>query len=292
MMRTALIFILTLFMPTAHLAASAQKGFAREKIQTIPSEDLEVLDDFFRDLLFFHPFGYTLFGDKPISFECYDFENLKKPDVFATSCRGYKTWEKYAHLFPNDHYIFLFYEDTIDEIYELTVINKKAFLEIVNKHMEKFAKVFGPEITPENLLKLIIQKGSIWNTPLKEWDDLVGIMLGFGKNNAEIVQKGAEIENRKPSLKKRRTDPSPGYNSTVEELKAIHSRLKSFSNEGRITLNYMRLPSFAAEPGHPETIQLKKKYTDQRKRITKHFYRKNVLELTFEQLCNPTTQDF
>ena len=264
----------------APLSASAQKEIAHEKMQNIPSADLKVLEGFFRELLFFQGFAYTLFGDKPVSTECFDLDNPEKPDMFATSCKGYKTWGKYAHLFPQEHYVFLFYEDADEYQCEMTLINKKAFLQIVDKHREKFAEVFGSEITPEKLLSLIVQKRCLWNTPMKDRDDLIGILLGYGKNNAELFQKREE-------LKKERTKPSASYCSMDEELEALNNRLQSFSGEGKITLNYMRFPGFAADHHHRETVQLKKKYAEQRKRITTHYFRKNVLEAT---LSNCTLQ--
>jgi hypothetical protein len=47
----------------------------------------------------------------------------------------------------------------------------------------------------------------------------------------------------------------------------------------------MRLPGFAADPELAETKRLRKKYINQRRRITQRFIRNDVLEIIMEQLC-------
>jgi hypothetical protein len=264
------------------LFASPQKNLAQHILSTIPAEELTVLEEFFRELLFAHGFAYTLFGDKPISIENYDRDHPEKPDVFATSCKGYKVWEKYAPLFPQRHYIFLFYEDPISDTYEITLINKQAFLQTTSRYGGKFLNTLTP--TPEKLLDLLIQNHSLENTSIRVREDLIGILLGYGENNAALFHRRHEITHRTRNLKKKNTKPSPGYCSTDEECAALNARLQAFSTEKRKSLNYMRLPGFVADPNHPETIQLKKKYIEQRKQITQRFSRRSVLEVVFEQL--------
>lgn len=277
------LFILHVFSFASCFAL--QKPSIGEQMQRIPREDLPILDRFFRELLFQKGFAYTLFGDKPISLDCFDLENLDKPDPFATSSEGYRTWEKYAHLFQGPHYLFLFYEDPAEALCELTLVNKRAFHQIISEHREKFAAFFGPNVSSEELLNLLIQKRSLWNTPMKERDDLIGILLGYGKNNADLFQRRSEIWGRKKKLSRNREKPSPGYHSVEEESQALNATLSSFSGERKITLSYMQLPSFVADRSHRETIQLKKKYTKQRKKMTALFSHRDALRTALEQFC-------
>jgi hypothetical protein len=175
--------------------------------KNILKEDVKILEIFFQDLLFQRGFAYTLFGNKPISIEYYDREDPNKPELFLSSAEGYKTWEKYAGLFPSREHIFLFYEDDQENLYEITLINKKAFHQVVTENREKFAAFFGPEINSEKLLNLLIQKRCLWNTPMKDRDDLIGILLGFGRHNAELFQKRSEIQSYRMRLTKYRTTP-------------------------------------------------------------------------------------
>ncbi len=271
------------------LFTSPQDGFAllpkeraKQVISTIPMKDREILDKFFRNLCFFYEFAYTLFGDKPISIEFFD---LDKEELFHTSAEGYMIWSKYANLFPSQKHIFLFYENKEQGYCEITLINKDSFRITTQNHLMKFAEVFGQEISPDKLLELIVEKRSLHNTPIGDRADLIGILLGYGKNNAELFQKRNEILMRGTGIRKKRIKPSQGYKCIEEELDALNACLKSFSSEGRISLNYMRLPGFAADPELVETKRLRKKYIDQRRRITQRFIQNDVLETIMEQLC-------
>jgi hypothetical protein len=286
MIHVILMSAILLSSPPFCFSTSTQKGEVEEKIQNISSEDRKTLEDFFRNLLFLQGFAYTLFGDKPISVECFDLNNAEKPELFRTSSCGYKTWEKYVHLFPQRSYVFLFYEDADKDLCEITLINKKAFRQIFDAHQEKFAKFFGSEINSDKLLDLLVQKRSLWNTLMKDRDDLIGILLGYGKINAELFQKRSEILRRKKGIKKKRVEPSPGYHSIDEEHKVLDASLQSFSQEGRFSLHYMHLPGFAADYNRADTVQLKKKYIEQRKWITQRYSQGKVLEITLQQLCN------
>jgi hypothetical protein len=80
-------------------------------------------------------------------------------------------------------------------------------------------------------------------------------------------------------------EPSAGYHSIEEELETLNTTLQSFSDDARVTLNYVRLPCFVADPNHKETKQLKKNYARLRRAITQRYSRRNALEITLEQLC-------
>lgn len=282
-LKTILMSAFMLFAPI-YVSASPLKSEVIERIQTIPLKDRERIEKLFRDHLFFYEFAYTLFGDKPVSSGCFDRKHEETPELFCIQPDGYLAWEKYAHLFPSKNYLFLFFEDMEADCYELTLINKQAFRRIVDKHREKFADVFGPDIHPEKLLNLLVQKRSLWNTPMRGRPDLIGILLGYGKTNAELFQKRSEILMSNPGIKKRRTQPSQSFDSIDEELNFLNASLKSFSNEGKVSLYFMHLPGFVACHQHEETVQLKQKYIQQRKYITQHYARRKVLETTLEQL--------
>jgi hypothetical protein len=280
-----LIGICFLFPFNICLSTLAQNECEAEKVYAnISIEDREVLEHFFRNLLFYQGFAYTLFGDKPISIEVFDLDNPKKPSLFRYSCQGCKTWEKYVPFLPKNNFIFLFCEYPEHDFCEISLINKRAFYQVVKEHQKEFRSFLGTN-DAEEVLQLLIQKQSLWNTPLKNRDDLIGLLLGYGKNNPQLFQKRREI--RGIELKKKRTTPSPGYASVEEELKALNASLKSFSSEEKFTLNYLRLPGFVVDQSLPETNLLKKKYIKQRKFITEQYAKKNLLEVTLKRLCSP-----
>jgi hypothetical protein len=279
-----------LCIPSTYISALVIKDPIAKAMDSIPLQDRKILEEFFRKLLFSQGFAFALFGDKPISVEYFDLEEKKK-ELFSTSPEGYKTWKKYVHLFPSRNYLFIFHEDLDKDECEITLINKKAFHQAMDKHREKFAEVLGPKMDSDTLLNLIVKKKSLWNTPIKDRDDLTGILLGYGKHNADLFHKRSEIEIRNRECKRKRTEPSPGYSTVEEELEILNTSLQSFSNEERVSLRLMRLPGFVADPKSEETNQLKKKYTQQRRRITQRFARGKILEITLKQLCSESPID-
>lgn len=255
---------------------------AHASLEQISPNDQVVLTEFFRKLLC--PFAYTLFGDKPVSTECFEI-NKESPDILRRpSYEGYRTWKKYVHLFPSKNYLFLFYEDIEDNYCEITLVNKQAVREAFEQNREKFIDVLGPKMDAEKLLDMIVQKKSLWKTPFRYREDLIGILLGFGKINAELFQKRNEILGKGPVIKKKRTEPSPGYASIDEELEALNTTLRVSNFTGKASLKYINLPGFVKDCNHPETQALIRKYKAQRKNITKRYSKGNILEVTLQQL--------
>ncbi|MBS0653581.1 MAG: hypothetical protein JSR39_08695 [Verrucomicrobia bacterium] len=260
-----------------------QSGHINHDVFSIAEEDRAVLEAFFRDLLFSEGFAFTLFGDKPISVNEYDTDNS---ELFSKSSAGYRTWSKYAPVLPESNYLFLFYENQMKGFFEITLINKRAVRKVFALNKDKFFNVFGSKISSDELISLIVEKGSLWNTAVKEREDIIGILLGYGRINAELFQKRSELGLRKGGIKKSRTKPSPGYRSTAEELKAISRMLRPFDPGKRNSLSFMSLPGFVADLSSNETILLKQKYTDQRKQITQKFAKGDILETVLEQLSS------
>lgn len=266
-MRKFFFFVLSMFSVLQISSQEKADGFILE-------QDRPVLDSFFREILFFEGFAYTLFGDKPVSICDY---NLKNTALFCHTPEGYKIWKKYAALLPSSNFLFLFYENSEKNSCELTLINKKAFRDIFDLHREKFVEIWGNEISSEVLLNLLTEKGSLWNTEVKEKDDLIGILLGYGKVNAELYQRRKELGFNKALAEKHRVNPP-------KELVAIVAALEPFAPQKPGSPHFMGFPGFMADHTKAETRSLKKKYTEQRKQITEIFSQGKVSEIVLQQL--------
>jgi len=279
--RDKIIMVLLLFSSLHASALSIQ-----ERLHSIPAKDHSDIGTLFRYLLFRSGFAYTCFGDKAISYDCFDLseevDRLDHQSPFALN-----TWKRYAHLFSSENFLFLFHEDLEEQLTEITLINKQAFKNVFDKHREIFASLFGPNMTADELLNLLIKKGSLWNTPMREREDLIGILLGYGEVNARLYQRKAEIIGRKMSaqhLQKVRLLPSEGYHTIDEELAYLRSHLKTVPDENPL-IYAIRLPSFVADKNHPQTLAILKKYREQRNCFSKKYEKGNVLEVTLKQLC-------
>jgi hypothetical protein len=274
---------------------SAVHASVREKMLSIPAEELEQLKALFNYLFLQHGFAYTLFGDKPMS---YDIILCESEGLFQASKHQFSLWKKFADLFPSKNYFFLFCgsDQERNNKFEITLINKKAFNEVFENNRKKFIEVFGKNITAEKLLNLMIEKKSPWNTPMKDRDDLMGMLFGYGKVNAELYYRREELEKIQGVYKKNikslqmvmkniKTAPSSEYASVEEELHDIEERL-SVCHRDNAQLKVMALPRFAADHAHPETVVLINKYKKQRMNIIRQYSHRCVLEATLEKLCS------
>src|ERR1700722_14701743 len=163
-------------------------------ISKIPKDDQLILDEFFQDLIFRSPFGYVLFGNKPISTFHYvnpfsDFyvmfriepENLKLK-------QGIECWRKHYKLFPSKDFLFVFFGDPlIDEYIEIALVNKKKYIEVVQKNFTHFQRVFGSNITAEKMLDKISYEEDFFENNLDY--EMLGILFGYGEFNSNLFQR-------------------------------------------------------------------------------------------------------
>ena len=258
----------------------------QERLHSISASDQKDITALFRYLLFRSGFAYTCFGDKAISYDCFDLleevDRLDHQSPFALNA-----WKKYAHLFPSQNFLFLFHENLEEQLAEITLINKRAFKEVFDVHHAAFVSLFGSDVTAEKLLNLLIKRGSMWNTPMRDHEDLIGILLGYGEINARLYQRRAEIIGRKMSvqrLQKVRLLPSEGFQTLDEELAHLKSHLENVPDENPFVYA-IRLPSFVADKKHPQTVEILNKYREQRNSFSKKYEKGNILEITLKQLC-------
>ena len=260
------------------------KEIAISKILSkIPLEEKWFLDYFFRTLLLKDSGAFVLNGTKPAG--CSDFlgpqyhqytihwRGYNKSTLFR---KGYETWKKYEHLFPSTSFCFSYYEDTDDDLIDVTLINKSLFLKAISDNIEDFKAVLGSDITPEILLEKIISKQAPLEKVLNHHPCLIGIVLGFGKHNSSLFYRRSLLE-KEFNLKKQDL-----IEQEVDKLK----EKQQFSDCKSDILLFSSLPRFAFDPTHPETQELHNKYTQQRKKFTNLHQHGTFLEVTLKNLVS------
>ncbi len=279
-------------------------------LRSLSEEDRESLEWLFLGL---HQAtcSYVLFGDKPMSIcsflnsepcysyndEVYDFidfsiNKLQLPNL--RMAKGWELWQKHKNSFPSSNF-FLLKNDDPGEI-TLVMINKSAFLKTVQDNIDAFKVVLGNEVNPKILLDLCVNSKNIFRDVLKYHDDLLGILLGYGKHNALLFSRRHQIAGiRKPqmlSLNQKPQVPSKGFATLEEEYHEIDSKLSFFNDDDIKDLNFllMGLPMFVADENHPETQSLKTKYKKQYKAIINQYKSGDFLEVTLKQFVNGYTQ--
>jgi len=143
----------------AFLQFPSKEKIILKKINSLPIEDVSAIDSFFRIFMLKGSGAYTLFGDKPISYEAY-FER-SAAEVTSSNRRywienkqirdGWKTWEKYQHLFPSDRYLLKAkYLD--DDWVEIILVNRTSFAEKIKENLHSFQEILGTAFSAEQLL--------------------------------------------------------------------------------------------------------------------------------------------
>lgn len=168
---------LLLRVPTLTASSAENVVYVREQLKKIPTQDKRALTLFFETLLADN-FAYTLFGSKPVSEEDYN-QGLnfhRKKSWLAT---GKKTWERYSSLFPSSRYVFKYESDKWRQ--SIILINKQAFLDVVQEYLPLFQSILGTDISPKKLLDKIQLDPyeKTLNHPV-----LIGLLYGYGYKNA------------------------------------------------------------------------------------------------------------
>jgi hypothetical protein len=271
------------------------------QLKKLSQEERKCLDLFFRSSFAFDGLGYTLFGDKPITAICYyepqgingDVDDFYESVVYFSSPEnlrnrhGWEIWQKYANLFPVKNYGVIQSKNFIENnCTAVLFLNKKAVLNTVRKNIDDFRAVLGAKITPEILLKQMLNSDDVFGKVLKNHQGLIGTLLGYGRHNAWLFQQREELDlmigRRRFSLKK----PSTCFSG--EEVRALDQRLAQFDDRGILDFNplLLGLPHFAADPHAEETKLLKIKYEKQYREIVYRYQQGDFLEITLGQLTS------
>lgn len=253
----------------------------QEIVKKISEEDQKNLKYLFHSVFLEQEGAYTLFGDKPVSMA---------GDFLIPSWRstiqgyigilgnGWKTWEKYKHLFPIRKYIIVseryqFKKSGIVSFY-IFVINKKKFIDVINKNIFLFEKLLNRKINPEQMLFDIETGKSSVYTSINRNETLLGILLGYGAHNASLY--GKKI----------------GYKSYGKGLlKPIPIKLQC-SDETFYPMMILHPVQYSADLDHPETKALQRKYRELRGKISQLYAKGDLLEITLSKLISNQKTNF
>ncbi len=182
----------------------------------VTQEEKAWLKEFFRDLLFNTPGGYTLYGTKPVSMvnlACLTEQDRRKlqEDYQALSdeekshvllqrydfATNYNRWEKIKDRFPIRQYLFGVFPSPYEKSVELVLfVNIEMTVKTLLDHYADFRRLLGSDFDPlEVVFEVEDKQSSFWNTVLKK-HSLIGILLGFGKNQSWFFETSVKYENQ------------------------------------------------------------------------------------------------
>lgn len=165
----------------------------------ISKEQKDKLKCCFKYLLETTSIGYVLFGNKPVYLGCFIEPNTSFHALFSPNNKEFIFTKIIVDLFKelnlplndiNKDYIFLVQEKSFrfsskkDKSIYVLFINKKRFVETVNNHLLLFQYVLGPNVTAKRLLEKFLDPNENLFTALNNDVTLMGIVLGYGGQNA------------------------------------------------------------------------------------------------------------
>jgi len=152
-------------------------------LKNIPKEDRESLDNLFSFLIKEDQFGYTLFGDKPISLSSHfvitPWENIVEHvnDEDGIFWKHWSILERYQKLLLMKDYLLIKEKSRNKNITSIILINKNEFIKIVNKNQKLFEAILGHKISPKEILNRIESGKETFIDSIDDHQALWGILL-------------------------------------------------------------------------------------------------------------------
>jgi len=282
----------------------------RNILDTIPKADQQVLSRFFEEVIVNHQFGYTIFGDKPVSFAGYfldlpsDINFLKRSYLYLE--QGKTTIEKYKYLLQTKKFILKFQSDPEKKWVQIYLVNKQSLLKKIEEHRDVFKKTLGDYGSAECLLHELSKEDTTLEAICRGSEELKGIMLGYGARNAFLFQRREELirilyDSYTPpssvpaelgellktdmahldnsSLEPCIQDPCLDFKTLLEEYQSIENIFETARRDSQF-LSFFSLPVFCADSDDPETEQLYDKYSKTRQVLIREYSQGNFLEVT------------
>ncbi len=248
---------------------------------TLPVKDRKRLAGLMQKLFAEDSFAYTILGSKPVSWATYlnplpHYDWRRFYDSFSEHHRtirlGWKTWEKYQHLFPIAH----FWVESLN-CYpgwsSILIVNEDRFNDVVNQNKRDFQEILQREIVDGYTLLGEAKNRSFTDDLLKGHQGLIGIVLGYGRDNSWLFLEGCK--NRTPigwvwgEEKNYFTLAAPEPNATMADY----------------YLTLYSCPSFSGDPNSAESLALKAEYLLTKQKVIDYYKDKDFLEATLSLLA-------
>ncbi|CCB89925.1 hypothetical protein SNE_A20480 [Simkania negevensis Z] len=269
-------------------------------ILTIPKNDREHLSYFFH-LLNVRGFPWVAKGIKPVlTFE--DVPNIDSITSYVDTdllskhydtmfylhpiCsrfrKGLRIWEKYSWLFPSKKIVIVNSKPSNVLPYEtILILNIDEAKKVILENYQAFSCALGVSFDIDQFMDKLVRFPSDFVKILKGNHFLIGLLYGFGKDNALAFKKKEEPY----------TFMLPPYLISYESSNEPKvKKLKPFLELERIEILFdannpwLRPPGFMVDPDSQETINLERRYQELFQKISKEKCGKSELKWSLLQL--------
>lgn len=226
--------------------------------------DKKILTPLFNYILFEHFGAFVLFGSKPmccaqipIPSTLEEFnrlpervkENVQIIDFTTDYQQAWDLWERIQKRFSIKKYLFAKREDHI------FFINLDTTMKVLEENYDFFQNMSGIHFSPRKILYEIDKVDSVFWEKVFQNHIAMGLLFGFGKDNAEFFDQNPYSENRTIS--------------TNEVIDFFQANASHFS-----------IPTFVSSQNHPRVLL----YEQQKKRIAEIYKGQDLFQITLKQL--------
>ncbi len=264
------VFIITQFNGSRRIQITTPLGSF-----VVSKKEKNRLEYFFRNLIIYDCGGYTLLGEKPVTFD-YMIKPIFKWDIYylwsaflPTNLRKRDAWETFQkdqHLICRDN-ILIWVEPSPwnSDIQFILMANKKEIIRTINENKQDFQPFVLEDVKIKSLFKEILHSD----------EGLIGTVLGYGRDNSMLFR-----ENR--ALLSKRGIFSDEMDRLFENKKAI---LNFTFGWPEMPMDEILLyPMFKVKMDTEETKTLRSKYLKTRNEILEYYRGKDFLEATLQLL--------
>jgi hypothetical protein len=274
-----IVLSLLVFLILGGCSSSSQKEQHTQlqlELDSLTRAESGILEAFFRTLFTESQGGYVLYGNKPVCIEAFPVREegsiflAKWIHVMSIKLKeGALLWKKLdLNKYSKDFLVFIYEKPVFEKWIDFVIINKREFLQIVEENLPLFQYVLGPKVTPSELLAKLTDPHETFYSVLHDDKVLIGILLGYGTENALFVS-------RKENIQETVSIPSFGFTSLHDEDSWL--RTGSLLSEDMSEQKSPPMPCFGCYE-NKKTKALIKEYKKSQKQIAKTLQSDNFLE--------------
>ena len=263
-------------------------------LDQISLEDQKNLETFWRRVLKQDQFGFALFGSKAAATTGY-FQRLPPGSIRVLPFeymrrREFEAWEKHKSHFQSKNFIWVVGTNSqCNHLESITVVHREKFLQVVSQHLEFFQTYLERECTPAQLFEDLKDGNQDILLLLNKREDLLGILLGFGKEASCEYERREELMRAMHPSPPFREETTPwGFDTLKQEYDFLWTNLSARTDDG---LEYSKnrhiflfRPVLFMNLGSDEDENIIKKYRKDREKIAQLFLERNLLEVILEQI--------
>lgn len=281
--------ILHIFFVLLFFVLSSCRSSSESQSIILSYEEHRALESLFSHFLLQEGGAYTLFGSKPMSFEVLSHISEKEKQEFLSFSshhiikneldffENWNVWKCLKDQFPMSRFLLVERKPPAFSIAESSVflVNIAATAYTLQQHYQKFRAAVSDDFDPLDIVFEVQDNNShFWNTILAR-EDLLGILLGYGEENAWLFVRAKAWEEQKSSTEH---DSKSRFLASLSIQSPGSNALSSFDAS-------FPLPCFGCY-AEKESLSLIKKYESERNEIKRIYQGKDFVQITLDRLTS------